>query len=99
MHGIRIHEVEKINGYGYRIDNKEEKISVYDKDTKVLEICPFDQDAQLWRLCFTQMNIEIFVLWVSIKPKKKEKGIMIGYNKDGKLLGEEIVPEESEPSN
>lgn len=73
MDGLRIFEREKIETYGYRIDNQEEKISVYDEDTKVLEIYPFDQDAQL-RLRFTQMDIKLFALWISIRPKKKSKG-------------------------
>lgn len=99
MHGIRIHEVEKINGYGYRIDNQEEKISVYDEDTKILEINFFNQEAKL-RLSFTEKDEKnSLVKWISIKPKKETKGLLVGYNRDGKLFGEEIIPKECRPSN
>lgn len=89
MDGLRIFGKEKIKDYGYRIDNQEDCMRIYYKENKVLEISSFNQEAKL-RLCFAEQDITFWVNWVSIKPKKKEKGIMIGYNKDGKLLGKEI---------
>lgn len=97
MDGLRIAETEKIAEYGYRIHNQKEDVSVYYEDTKVLEISSFNQEAKL-RLCFTQKDITFLVNWVSIKPKKKEKGLLVGYNKDGKLFGKEII-NNLEPSN
>ncbi len=100
MYSLRIDETQKIEDYGYRIqyDDQGGSCIVYYEDKTVLEISDFNQEAKL-RLTLTEKGMMFFVNWVSIKPKKKSKGILVGYNIEGILFGEEIVPEESEPSN